>query len=137
MWDSFNMGNVCETLSKIERRSFSCSVSIVKVWYQDACTIEHVGEFNISGMLDKGGISIKHDCNQISGICGTNFHFCEISENGDRIMWSNDLFNTKNQVVYGVPDILSLFFVDNVVMRVYIHIHNPGLLIEFTRPEFD
>jgi hypothetical protein len=76
-------------------------------------------------------LNVSINDNKINKYVISNFSFGEISTNGDRIMWSKDIFNTSDNVEKYNPDISSLFYQNGILKKVTYTIHDPNILVEF------
>lgn len=129
-WDQFPSGNLCEMLRPIERRSFNFKYHNVQVWQDGKCVAEQKGDYSLSAQVHDGVMHVSlHDL-RLRDMVFQHFTFGQISENGDRIMWSKDIFNDTGETERNNPDIMSLFYKNGHIARIYIHIHDPALLIE-------
>src|SRR5690606_8074381 len=76
-------------------------------------------------------LQVQINDSSISNYINGSFSFGEISTNGNRILWSKDIFNSTNDVEYNTPDVSSLFFKNGILSKVTFTIHNPNTLVEF------
>jgi hypothetical protein len=129
-WDRFP-SNIGEILGKIERKPFIFSYVKFEVWKGGACIYSDNSNGQILATVLNGQLNIEIDDNLIRKHMKNKFSFSEISTNGDRIMWSKDIFNSKGQTEKNNPDIASLFYQNNILGKVTFTIHDPNTLIEF------
>jgi hypothetical protein len=133
MADNFDRfpSNIGEILGRIPRQSFSFAYTRFEVWQGGALIYSDnsIGVIDANVLDDNLNVSIND--NKINKYVISNFSFGEISTNGDRIMWSKDIFNTSDNVEKYNPDISSLFYQNGILKKVTYTIHDPNILVEF------
>ena len=129
-WDRFP-SNFAEMLGPIERKSFTFKYRRFEVWQGGSCIYRGDSNGQIIAKVVNENLQVTVDDIMINTHINKQFSFREISTNGDRIMWSKDIFNTSEKVEYNNPDISSLFFKNGVLTKVTYTIHNPNTLVEF------
>ena len=123
--------NLCETMGKIDRKPFKFRYSKVEVWQNGNCIFSDGSGGLIESELKNKALQLTAEDSKLTPHMKSKFSFDEISTNGDRIMWSKDLFNTRDTIEKNVPDISSLFFHGGVLSKVTFTIHDPNILVEF------
>ncbi|NVN97167.1 hypothetical protein HXX01_02960 [Candidatus Nomurabacteria bacterium] len=129
-WDRFP-NNIAEVLGPIKRNSFTFNYSRFEVWQGGVCIYRGDSNGQIIAKLVNNDLHVTIDDIMINNHIIKQFTFKEISTNGDRVMWSKDIFNTSDKVEYNNPDISSLFFINEKLTKVTYTIHNPNTLVEF------
>ena len=129
-WDRFP-SNIGEMLGQIERKSFTFNYKRFEVWQGGACIYSGNSIGQIVAKVVNGQLNVTIDDIMINSHIMKNFTFGEISTNGDRIMWSKDIFNSTGKTERNNPDISSLFFKQGTLSKVTYTIHDPNTLVEF------
>lgn len=129
-WDRFP-SNIGEILGPIERKSFTFNYKRFEVWQGGACIYSGNSNGQIIAKVINGHLNVTIDDIMINNHIIKNFTFGEISTNGDRIMWSKDIFNSTGKIERNNPDISSLFFKNGILSKVTYTIHDPNTLVEF------
>jgi len=129
-WDRFP-SNIGEILGPIERKSFTFNYKRFEVWQGGACIYSGNSNGQIIAKVTNGQLNVTIDDIMINSHIMKNFTFGEISTNGDRIMWSKDIFNSTGKTERNNPDISSLFFKQGTLSKVTYTIHDPNTLVEF------
>ena len=129
-WDRFP-SNIGEILGPIERKSFTFNYKRFEVWQGGACIYSGNSNGQIIAKVTNGQLNVTIDDIMINSHIMKNFTFGEISTNGDRIMWSKDIFNSTGKTGRNNPDISSLFFKQGILNKVTYTIHDPNTLVEF------
>ena len=129
-WDRFP-SNIGEMLGQIERKSFTFNYKRFEVWQGGACIYSGNSNGQIIAKVTNGQLNVTIDDIMINNHIMKNFTFGEISTNGDRIMWSKDIFNSTGRTERNNPDISSLFFKQGTLSKVTYTIHDPNTLVEF------
>lgn len=129
-WDRFP-SNIGEILGPIERKSFTFNYKRFEVWQGGACIYSGSSNGQIIAKVTNGQLNVTIDDIMINNHIMKNFTFGEISTNGDRIMWSKDIFNSTGRTERNNPDISSLFFKQGTLSKVTYTIHDPNTLVEF------
>ncbi len=129
-WDRFP-SNIGEILGPIERKSFTFNYKRFEVWQGGACIYSGNSNGQIIAKVINGQLNVTIDDIIINNHIMKNFTFGEISTNGDRIMWSKDIFNSTGRTERNNPDISSLFFKQGTLSKVTYTIHDPNTLVEF------
>lgn len=129
-WDRFP-SNIGEILGPIERKSFTFNYKRFEVWQGGACIYSGNSNGQIIAKVINGQLNVTIDDILINNHIMKNFTFGEISTNGDRIMWSKDIFNSTGRIERNNPDISSLFFKQGILSKVTYTIHDPNTLVEF------
>lgn len=129
-WDRFP-SNIGEILGPIERKSFTFNYKRFEVWQGGACIYSGNSNGQIIAKVTNGQLNVTIDDIMINNHIMKNFTFGEISTNGDRIMWSKDIFNSTGRTERNNPDISSLFFKQGTLSKVTYTIHDPNTLVEF------
>ena len=129
-WDKFP-SNIGEMLGPIERKSFTFKYRRFEVWQGGVCIFSGNSNGQIIAQVNNDFLYVTFDDVMINNHIKKQFSFGEISTNGDRIMWSKDIFNKTNRVERNNPDISSLFFKQGVLTKITYTIHDPNTLIEF------
>lgn len=123
--------NIAETAGTIRRESFIFNYSRYEVWQDGQCIYSGNSKSRIAAEVTRNQLQIKIEDPSISNYINSSFSFSEISTNGNRILWSKDIFNTSNNVVYNTPDVSSLFYKEGILSKVTFTIHDPNTLVEF------
>lgn len=129
-WDKFP-SNIAETAGRIERKSFVFNYIRFEVWQNGSCISSGDSNGQIVAKVINGQLNVTIDDNKINNHIIKQFSFSEISTNGDRIMWSKDIFNSNGRTQRNNPDISSLFYKQGVLNKVTFTIHDPNTLVEF------
>ena len=129
-WDRFSI-NIAETTGRIERKSFVFNYVRFKVWQNGSCIYSGDSNGKIVTNILNGQLNVNIDDDRINNHIIKQFSFGEISTNGDRIMWSKDIFNSHGRTQLKNPDISSLFFKQGILNKVTFTIHDPNTLVEF------
>ena len=129
-WDRFP-SNIGEMSGRIDRKPFTFNYNRFEVWQAGACIYSGNSNGQIIAKVNSDILNVTIDDVMINNHIKKQFSFGEISTNGDRIMWSKDIFNTSNKIEKHNPDISSLFFKQGVLTKVTFTIHDPNTLIEF------
>lgn len=129
-WDRFP-SNIGEMLGPIERKSFTFNYKRFEVWQGGACIYSGNSSGHIIAKVINDQLNVTIDDVMINNHIIKNFTFGEISTNGDRIMWSKDIFNSTGRTERNNPDISSLFFKQGILSKVTYTIHDPNTLVEF------
>jgi hypothetical protein len=129
-WDQFPM-NITETAGRIERKSFIFHYIRFEVWQNGSCIYSGASNGKIVANMKNEQLNVNIDDNRINNYIIKQFSFAEISTNGDRIMWSKDIFNSNGRSEHNNPDISSLFFKQGILNKVTFTIHDPNTLVEF------
>lgn len=129
-WDRFE-SNMAEMLGPIDKESFIFQYQRFEVWQSGNCIYSGNSKGKIVAVVEGDTLHVLIDDASINRHIRKQFSFGEISTNGDRIMWSKDIFNNRDDVEYNVPDISSLFFQNGILKKVTYTIHNPNTLVEF------
>ena len=131
-WDSFCRGNFIECVRPIERKSF-----LFPFGFARRGTDTEILRFSgtLLGEVDmQGNMHVSFPCESFRDV-SKSFLFSEISESGNRIMWSKDLENTKGfNGEFRVPDLMSLFYKNGNLLRIYLKIDNPGMRVDLWAP---
>jgi hypothetical protein len=118
-------------MGKIDRKSFKFRYSKVEVWQNGNCIFSDSSGGLIESELKNNTLNVTAEDSRLTPHMKCKFSFDEISTNGDRIMWSKDLLNTRDTMEKYVPDISSLFYHGGVLSKVTFTIHDPNILVEF------
>lgn len=129
-WDRFPT-NIGETTGRIERTPFTFNYKRFEVWQGGACIYSGDSNGQIICNVQNGELHVTIDDIMINNHIVKKFSFGEISTNGDRVMWSKDIFNSTGKTERNNPDISSLFFINGSLSKVTYTIHDPNTLIEF------
>lgn len=129
-WDKFP-SNIAETAGRIERKSFVFNYIRFEVWQNGSCIYSGDSNGQIVANVENGQLNVRIDDDKINNHIIKQFSFGEISTNGDRIMWSKDIFNSNGRTQRNNPDISSLFYKQGVLNKVTFTIHDPNTLVEF------
>ncbi|WP_313191412.1 hypothetical protein [Sphingobacterium sp.] len=129
-WDRFP-SNIKEMSGRITRQAFNFNYHRFEVWQAGACIYSGNSNGQIVAKVDSDILNVTIDDAMINNHIKKQFSFGEISTNGDRIMWSKDIFNTTNKIERNNPDISSLFYKHGVLTKVTYTIHDPNTLVEF------
>lgn len=135
-WDKFP-SNLAETLGPIEKKSFVFKYSRFEVWQGGRCIKSENTSGQIIANVERGQLLVKIEDSAVNNYIIRQFSFGEISTNGDRIMWSKDIFNNNEETERNNPDISSLFFQQGVLSKVTFTIHDPNILVEFYPSNFE
>lgn len=133
MADNFDRfpSNIGEILGRIPRHSFSFEFTRFEVWQGGALIYSDRSNGIIDAKVLNDVLNVSIDDRKINKYMINRFSFGEISTNGDRMMWSKDIFNTSDNVEKYIPDISSLFYQNGVLTKVTYTIHDPSTLVEF------
>lgn len=129
-WDRFE-SNICETMGPINKKPFIFIYKRFEVWQGGACIYSGNSNGQIIAKVNGNTLDVLIDDLIINNHIKKEFSFGEISTNGDRIMWSKDIFNTSDYKEYNNPDISSLFYKHGTLTKVTYTIHDPNTLVEF------
>jgi len=129
-WDRFP-NNLGEMFGTIERKSFTFNYKRFEVWQGGACIYSGKSNGQIISKVINGESNVTIEDVMINNHIFKNFTFGQISTNGDRMIWSKDIFNENPRTQSNNPDISSLFFKQGSLNKVTYTIHNPNTLIEF------
>jgi len=129
-WDQFYPGNYCENVRPISRRPFCFKYHTVQIWKENKCVKEVKSNHSLVATLHGNILNVRHNEPLFADMVVPIFSFGEISESGDRIMWSKDLYNVHGRVAYNDPNLMSLFYKNGHIARIYLHIDLPPTLIE-------
>lgn len=129
-WDRFPT-NIAETSGRIERKSFTFNYIRFEVWQGGSCIYSGNSNGQIVTKVINGQLNVTINDAKINKHINKQFSFGEISTNGDRMMWSKDIFNSNGRTERNNPDVSSLFFINGVLNKVTYTIHNPNTLVEF------
>lgn len=129
-FDQFPM-NLAETSGQIERKAFQFNYERFEVWQGGKCIHSDNSKSVIKTRISDGNLHVEINDEKINDYIINAFSFGEISTNGNRMLWSKDIFNTSNGSEYNNPDISSLFYKEGRLVKVTYTIHNPNTLIEF------
>jgi tellurite resistance protein len=131
MYDKFP-SNIAETSGRIEKKSFVFQYDFIEIWQGGECVFEKNYNGLIKAKVLNDEMHMNIDNREIQSYIKDSFYFKEISTNLDRVMWSKDIFNLNGGISEkNNPDVSSLFFKDNELVKIAFTIHNPSLLIEF------
>lgn len=123
--------NLGEVFGPIERKSFTFNYKRFEVWQGGACIYSGKSNGQIISKLINGESHVTIDDATINNHIFKHFTFGQISTNGDRIIWSKDMFNENPRTQKNNPDISSLFFKQGILNKVTYTIHDPNTLVEF------
>lgn len=130
-WDQYYPGNYIEQIRSVDRKNFRFFFGTV-IDHRKGLPPNTIKFASIlQGHVDSEGLMNVSFPEGTLEFCSKSFMFEEVSESGDRILWSKDILN--NRGVNGktqIPDLMSLFYKNGHLLRVYLHIDNPGNLIE-------
>lgn len=129
-WDKFP-NNIAEMFGPITRKEFTFLYSKIEVWQNGECIHKRESQGKIVSKIVNQELFVNIDDFELENYINKQFSFGEISTNGDRVMWSKDIFNSTDQVEYNTPDISSLFFKNGILSKVTYTIYNPNTLVEF------
>lgn len=131
-YDTF-IPNLLEMKGKIERKSFHFIADNCKIWHKGNCiaNIESVFEIDAVVNSSNGELEVKLDNSKIDKYIINFFSFAEISLNNDRVLWSNNILNGSAECEEYEPSIMSLFYFNSKLSRVYLNVYQPSeVLIE-------
>ncbi|EPR73432.1 hypothetical protein ADIWIN_1462 [Winogradskyella psychrotolerans RS-3] len=123
--------NFGETSGRIERNSFQFNYKRFEVWQGGKCIHSGESKSEINAKIVEGNLVVYINDEKINHHIIKRFSFGQISTSGNRIMWSNDIFNTSGLAEYNKPDVSSLFYKNGKLVKVTYTIHNPNTLVEF------
>lgn len=129
-YDQFPI-NIAETSGRISRDPYIFNYSRYEVWQGGQCILSGDSKSKITTEIIRDSLHVQINDRSISNYINSSFSFREISTNGNRILWSKDIFNSTNAVEYNTPDVSSLFFKNGILSKVTFTIHNPNTLVEF------
>jgi hypothetical protein len=123
--------NILETSGEIERNPFNFNYDRCEVWQAGSCIYSGNSKSKIEAHVVDDLLQIVIDDESVEEYINQEFTFSEISTNNDRIMWSNDLLDTTDEVEYNTPNVSSLFYKNGILSKVTFTIHDPNTLVEF------
>lgn len=129
-WDQFKSGNLCEMLHPIKRCPFDFEYHKVQVWQGGQCVAEASGKHRLKARVDGDLLIVTLNDPRLRELTVSEFCFGQISENGDRIMWTKDIFNESEEVYPNDPSIMSLFYKSGHIARIYLKYDEPEMMIE-------
>ena len=129
-WDQFYPGNYCEHIRPIPRRPFCFKYHNVQIWKDQKCVKEVNGEHLLVATLNGTQLDVRHNDPLFVDVVVPIFSFGEISESGDRIIWSKDILNETGKVSFNDPSMMSLFYKNGHIARIYFHLDLPPSLIK-------
>jgi hypothetical protein len=122
--------NLCESMGKIERKPIRYRYSKVEVWQGGNVIFTSTDPGLVNCELQGSNLSVSLDAPKLSPYVNLKFMFGEISTNMDRIMWSKDLFDTRDSTEKNVPNIMSLFYQGSILTKMTFTVHDPNVLLE-------
>ncbi len=130
-YDSFPV-NLLETSGRIDREPFTFTANKYEIWQNGQCIENETCESVITTNIDSiGNINVQIEDSSFSDYIIPSMTFSEISENKDRILWSNDLFGGGFNAEYKEASFMSLFFISGILSKVAFSINEPKTMIEF------
>jgi hypothetical protein len=123
--------NIAETSGQLVREAFQFDYKRFEVWQGGKCIQSGESKSNIKTAISNGNLIVEINDENVNEYIIKRFSFGEISTNGNRVMWSKDIFNNSRTSEYNNPDISSLFYKQGKLVKVTYTIHNPNTLIEF------
>jgi hypothetical protein len=130
-WDQFPPGNICEIAGRIERRPFHFKYHSFEVWAGGKCVGKGASDNLLKSQISDQSICVSIHEESLVELVEPRFTFDEISENGDRIMWSRDILNERGIAPERKkPDIMSLFYKGGHIAKIALRFYNPDYMIE-------
>src|SRR3954468_7543883 len=102
--------NIGESLGRIDRKPFKFRYQKIEVWQGGKCIFKEASNGLIEGVIENENLLVSLDDSKILPFMKSKFSFGEISTNLDRIMWSKDIFDTRDSIEKFCPDISSFFY---------------------------
>lgn len=128
IYDQFPI-NLLEMGGKIEREPIGFMVHYVKIYLNGTCVLDRKTDGAVKGEILNDKMYVELRGMELDEYIEDNFQFSEISLNGDRVLWSNGLFEGGYSPRITVPAFLSLFFQMGDLRK--MQFSNQSLLIEF------
>jgi hypothetical protein len=129
-YDSFPAMNIDECDRPIRRTPFLFEYTHVLVWQDGECIAEEGTTGYLDASLEGKTLSVARSDEFLDYYLARDFEFCQISENIDRVMWTQDVYDLASVTTPKEPAIMSLFYRNGELARVGLHIINPDVLIE-------
>ena len=126
--------NFLELEGKITRIPFQFIADTCKVWHAGQEIFRSKSKYKISANLNErsGDLNVTLDNSEIEKFVLNTFHFNEISQTVDRVLWSNDMELGGKNLTRLKPGNMSLFYCDGVIKRIYLNVYTPfEIMIEF------
>jgi hypothetical protein len=130
-FDSFPAMNLDECDGPIERKPFTFQYEEIAVWSGGECIVESVAFGELEAVSQGEGLQVSIEEALVRDYLLEDFEFRQISENIDRVIWSNDILNPAGEDSLGVPSLMSLFYKGRQLAKVSLTVNRPDVLIEF------
>ena len=123
--------NICESFRPINRNPVYFEFTNIEVWRMGQCIFRKETTGLLVGKLIGQKIEFTLKNTDLKPYLLDSFTFEEISTTSNRIIWSKDLMNSMN-LRYSdfYPELVSLFFVSNKLVKAAFNIHNQDNMVE-------
>jgi len=125
--------NICESDGQIHREPFTFKYSKFEVIQHGECLLSEESTGKITTKMNGGNLNVMIPKSKLDPYIASEFKFGEISESGDRLMWSRDIMNLRDELPKkGIPDILSLFYKGGNLAKIQFTLyHGIGSVVIF------
>ncbi len=123
--------NIAETMGPIKRTPFNFKYKKFEIWKGGKHIHTDFSNAEIRAEIKNNNLNVYLNDDCIKSYVNSQFTFNQISTNVTRVLWSKDIFNEKDDIMYKEPDIMSLFYINAKLIKVSFTIYDPNILIEF------